>query len=282
MYMWKYWRETRLVFGISLFIIALLFGQFLRLNLLSDNLASYPSESIADLFTLPTLPFFQTAPIAFLSWIMGSFGVGGTLGEMGGSYLFSRPRGRGYFVWRDWGFGMAQLLLVIILLNLVIGFQIHDWIVSAGDRFHGSLVLLGRPVTLSTLFCLNTVAESLFAGLVFGLTYFSMIIVKSMRGIILGAGVLLGYVVLNIIIGSFWPSIHLPSLLLAVHQQFMNSLPPATGHADLFFCRFGGNALCCRSPLSSRRTDIASKTRHRMTCQSGLPQLLSLQNIWAA
>jgi hypothetical protein len=82
---------------------------------------------------------------------------------------------------------------------------------------------------------LNTVAESLFAGLVFGLTYFSMIIVKSMRGIILGAGVLLGYVVLNIIIGSFWPSIHLPSIFLDVHQQFINSLPPSTSHANVSF-----------------------------------------------
>ena len=93
---------------------------------------------------------------------------------------------------------MVQLLLLIILLNLVFGLQIHHWIVSAGDRFHGSLVLLGRPVTLSTLICLNTVAESLFAGLVFGLTYFSTIVVKSTRGIILGAGVLLGYVALNL------------------------------------------------------------------------------------
>jgi hypothetical protein len=235
MYMWKYWRETRLVFGISLFVVSLLFGQFLKSNLLGDNLASHPRESIAHLFDLPTLPFFQAAPIAFLSWIMGSFGVGCTLGEMGGSYLFSRPRGRGYFVWRDWGFGMAQLLLVIILLNLVFGFQIHHWIVSAGDRFHGSLVLLGRPVTLSTLVCMNTVAESLFAGLVFGLTYFSTIVVKSVRGIILGAGVPLGYVALNMAVGSFWPSIHLPSLLLAVHQQFISSLPPATGHADISF-----------------------------------------------
>ena len=235
MYMWKYWRETRLVLGISLFMIALLFGHFLKSNLLSDKLASYPQESIAHLFDVPTLPFFQTTSIAFLSWIMGSFGVGGTLGEMGGSYLFSRPRGRGYFVWRDWGFGMAQLLLVILLLNLVFGFQIHHWIVSAEDRFHGSLVLLGRPVPLSTFVCLNTVAESLFAGLVFGLTYFSIIIMKSTKGIILSAGVLLGYVVLNIIIGSFWPSIHLPSLVLDVHPQFINSLPPATGHANVSF-----------------------------------------------
>jgi hypothetical protein len=235
MYMWKYWRETRLAFGISLFIIALLFGQFLRLNLLGENLASYPRESIANLFELPTLPFFQAAPIAFLSWIMGSFGVGSTLGEMGGSFLFSRPRGRGYFVWRDWGFGMAQLLLLIILLNLVFGFQIHHWIVSAGDRFHGSLVLLGRPVTLLTFVCLNTVAESLFAGLVFGLTYFSTLVVKSARGIILGAGVPLGYVALNIAVGSFWSSINLPSLLLAIHPQFVSSLPPVTGHADISF-----------------------------------------------
>jgi hypothetical protein len=82
---------------------------------------------------------------------------------------------------------------------------------------------------------MNTVAESLFAGLVFGLTYFSTIVVKSVRGIILGAGVPLGYVALNMAVGSFWPSIHLPSLLLAVHQQFISSLPPATGHADISF-----------------------------------------------
>jgi hypothetical protein len=235
MYMWKYWRDTRLVFGISLFIIGLLFGEFVKSNLLDHDLASYPRAAIAQLFNLPAIPFFQAAPIAFVSWIMGSFGVGCTLGERGGSYLFSRPRGRGYFVWRDWGFGVAQLLLVVIMLNLVVGYQIDDWIVSAGDHYRGSLVLLGRPVSLSIFVCVNIVAEFLFAGLVFGLTYLSTVVVKSTKGIILGACVLLGYVALNIAVESFWPSIHLPSLLFAINPQFVSSLPPATGHADIFF-----------------------------------------------
>jgi hypothetical protein len=233
MYMWKYWRDTRLVFGISLFVIALVFVQFLRLNHVGGSLASYPRAAIAQLVDLPSLPFFEAAPIAILGWIMGSFGVGCTLGERGGSYLFSRPRGRGYFVWRDWGFGMAQLLLLILMLNLVFGFQIHHWIVSAGDRFHGSLMLLGRPVTLSTFVCVNIVAEFLFAGFVFGLTYLSTIVVKSTRGIILGACILLGHVALDMAVGSWWPSIHLPSLLFAVDLQFTNHLPPEAGLSNI-------------------------------------------------
>jgi hypothetical protein len=163
---------------------------------------------------------------------MGSFGAGRNLGEMGGSYLFSRPRGRGYFVWRDWGLGMAQLLLVITVLNLALGFQINHWMVSAGERFHGSLVLSGRPATVATVVCLNSVAGFLFAGLVFSLTYFSTIVLKSTRGIILGAGALLGYVALNIAIGTFWPSMHLPNLLIAIRPQYIGSLPPETGPAD--------------------------------------------------
>ena len=45
-----------------------------------------------------------TLPFAFLALKFGSFGVGRDLGEGSGSFLFSRPRSRAFFVWSDWGY----------------------------------------------------------------------------------------------------------------------------------------------------------------------------------
>jgi hypothetical protein len=210
MYLWKCWRDTRNVLGVSLLLIGILLVFVLRQNIVLNQHA--PFEKIPLIF-----PFFltiQAFPVGFVAWLLGTFGVGRDLGDRGGSYLFTRPRSRAYFVWCDWGIGMAQLVPIVVLLNVVLGVLLHKLFVAVGDPLHGSVVIGGRQVTLAFIVWLNFGAAFLLAGLVYSLTYFSTVLLKHAKGIIYGAGVLVGYLFLEQVVPHYWPGIHLPGLML--------------------------------------------------------------------
>jgi hypothetical protein len=216
MYLWKCWRDTRIVLAASLVCIGVLFVSIVSKDIVIDHHA--PFEKLSNI--LPFALTIQAFPISFVAWLLGSFGVGRDLGERSGSYVFTRPKSRAYFVWCDWGVGMAQLLPIAALLNLVLGVLLHRIIVSVGDPLHGSVIIVGRPVTLAFIVWLNFGAAYLLAGLVFSLTYFSTVIAKHAKGLIYGAGVLVGYLFLEQIVPHYWPGIHLPNLVL---QEFIQS-----------------------------------------------------------
>jgi hypothetical protein len=212
-YLWKYWRETRLIFIVSLMAIALLFV------LVASEVAFQggpPPNLLASVFAI-LLPI-QIFPIGFVAWLLGSYGVGRDLGEKSGSYLFTRPASRGSFVWRDWGYGAAQLLVIVAFLNIVIGYQVYRVMVSSGDALHGSLLLANGPIKLAFLVALEFVSAFLVAALVFSITYFSTVIVKHSRGVMLAAGGLLGYVILQAIVKHYLPNVELPHLIPDVFQ----------------------------------------------------------------
>jgi hypothetical protein len=222
MYLWKCWRDTRGVLAVSLLLTGILFVFVLRQKIVLDHPVSF--EKIPLIF-----PFFltlQAFPVGFVAWLLGTFGVGRDLGDRGGSYVFTRPRSRAYFVWCDWGVGMAQLMPIVALLNMVLGVLLHKIFVAAGDPFHGSVVIAGSMVTLAFIVWLNFGAAFLLAGLVFSLTYFSTVLLKHAKGIIYGAGVLAGYLFLEQVIPHYWPGIHLPKLVL---QAFVQSNHDVTG-----------------------------------------------------
>jgi hypothetical protein len=216
MYLWKCWRDTRIVLVASLVCIGVLFVSIVSKDIAIDQHA--PFERLSNI--LPFALTIQAFPISFVAWLLGSFGVGRDLGERSGSYIFTRPKSRAYFVWCDWGVGMAQLLPIAALLNLMLGVLLHRIIVAVGDPLHGSVLIAGRPVTLAFIVWLNFGAAYLLAGLVFSLTYFSTVIAKHAKGLIYGAGVLVGYIFLEMIVPHYWPGIHLPHLVL---QEFVQS-----------------------------------------------------------
>jgi hypothetical protein len=115
---------------------------------------------------------------------------------------------------------------IVALLSLVPGVLFHRIIVAVGDPLHGSVVTAGRPVTLAFIVWLNFGAVFLLAGLVYSLTYFSTVLLKHAKGIIYGAGVLVGYLFLEQVVPHYWPGIHLPRLVL---QEFIQSHLEATG-----------------------------------------------------
>ena len=155
MYLWKYWRETRTAFSVGLVAIAVLFVLiFKERNLIVSG--NPPFDQFARLF--PATLFVQAVPVSFFAWLIGSAGVGRDLGDGSGSYLFSRPTSRGFYVWRDWSFGLAQLLVIVVLLNVVLGFQIYRLLLAvAADPLHGRVALAGGPVALDFLVGLDCV-----------------------------------------------------------------------------------------------------------------------------
>ncbi len=212
MYLWKYWRETRIAFCASLFVIALLLLLVLKGHGVVTTSGGGPSVSQLPQ-VLVVLLIVQSVPLGFLGWILGSFGVGRDLGEGSGSFVFTRPRSRASFVWRDWGFGMAELLIVTVLLNLVIGLELYRIFAAGGATSQGGALLTSPAVSPVLSASLTCFASFLLTGLIFSLTYFSTILIKSSKGTMLGAGALLGYVILKAVVTHYWPSVDLPGLL---------------------------------------------------------------------
>jgi hypothetical protein len=229
MYLRKCWRDTREVLAVSLLLIGVLFVFVLRHNIVLNRNAGF--ERISTI--LPVCLSLQAFPVSFVAWLLGTFGVGKDLGDGSGSYLFTRPRSRGYFVWCDWGIGMAQLVPILALLNVMIGVLLHRIFVAAGDPLHGSVMIAGSPVTLTFIIWLNFGAAFLLAGLVYSVTYFSTVLMKHAKGIIYGAGVLVGYLFLEQVVPHYWPSIHLPTLVLPEFVQTNGLVAGLSDHLGL-------------------------------------------------
>jgi hypothetical protein len=195
MYLWKYWRESRITLLSSLAVAILFFTLILN--------EIFPDPTFAD---GPAI----VLPLIFLAWRFGSFGVGHDLDDNCGSYLLTRPRSRSHFVWHDWGFGMAQLTLIVITLNVLIAIAGH--LVHAPGTIKG---VVPSSLPLTAVVMLNCVADLLLVALIFGTTYFFIVLLK-LKGLLVSAGVLLSYPLgLVPVVKHYWPTIKLPSLLLA-------------------------------------------------------------------
>ena len=209
MYLWKYWRETRITFGIGILVLAVLTAFSFKGRTVG------PSDPHA-YSTLASVLFFVTAALSGLfAWAIGSFGAGRSLGEGAGSYLLTRPKPRSWFTWRDWGFGLALIAAIVLLSNLLTSSIMYRVMKHNGIPLNGVLFRNNpEPVSLIHLLSLNSVSIFLCCGLIFGIVYLMTILTKNALGIVVGAGVVAGYVILSAVIQHYWPGIELPNLLL--------------------------------------------------------------------
>jgi len=232
MYLWKYWRESRIAFVVSMLCVALFaWLVFKGVWHIGHDPGSSEGPGPAGIAKMLMVSLYLQVPVfAFLAWVMGSFGVGRDLGEGSGSYLLTRPRQRWWFLWHDWGFGFVQLVWAIVLINLLIGYLVHRLLGAGGNPFGGSVMLrdMASPVLLAEIMGLNCLIIMLFAGLIFGITYFSTIAVKHARGVMLGAGIILGYLILGALIHHYWPAIELPNLIMRAFQTSPVSNEPVS------------------------------------------------------
>jgi hypothetical protein len=216
MYLWKYWRESRIVFGAGLVLIAGLFAAVLHGHqfVFTGNSNSDAARQVTGLVVV--FFYLQILPLGFFAWLLGSFGIGRDMGEGAGSFIFSRPRRRAYFLWADWIFGFMQVAVFVILGNVAIGLLIHRLLLAMGAPEGGSVLLLGASGRLPLLpaMLLSATGGMLIAGLIFSVTYSSTVVVRHARGVILSLGLFVGYLVLGAIVHHYWEAIRFPSLVL--------------------------------------------------------------------
>jgi hypothetical protein len=224
MYLWKYWRDTRIIFSAAVLVIAALFIEILRERV--GRVADAHQFANA----LPVFLLLHSLPLGFLGWFLGSFGIGRDLGEGSGSFLCSRPKNRSYFMWCSWACGLMQLLTIVALANMVLWFQIHRLLLSTGDASHGQISFPdGTSLSLISILCLTCAIVFLLVALVFTLTFSLTVVMKNVRGIIYGAGILVGYMILAARVTHYWHTVRLPNLAI---QQFAYSKGQVAGIAD--------------------------------------------------
>ncbi len=210
MYLWKYWRESRIALVIAtLSLLALTVLTFKGREGAIDNPHAYAG-------VVYVLLFVTAAPLALFAWGMGSFGVGRSLGEGAGAYLLTRPRRRSWFLWRDWSAGLTLVAIFLALVSVLEGAGIYRGLGAADAPvkqiiFHGGADYSSLIESLG----LNAIAAFLFCGLVFGIVYLMTIVLKNALGIVAGGGVLAGYVILSALLDHY-TGYKLPELLLRV------------------------------------------------------------------
>jgi hypothetical protein len=213
MYLSKQWRESRIISGIAVLGLILLLYLVVKgsLKIEPGNFKGNGGD-----YTVIFVPIFyvETALLGFWGWLIASIGAGKNLGEDGGSFLFTRPRPRAWFLWNDWGFAVAQIASIILLTNLMVGLLIARILKVVFRQAHFDQ---GNALQLSVSMLLIGVGVLLFSGLVYSVTYFSTIVLKRAVGIMLGAGILAGYVILDGLLHHYY-SIHLPSLIPNLFQ----------------------------------------------------------------
>ena len=218
MYLWKYWRESRTALIFAAVLLSLLtvlvvqaeikMNHATGLHFKVEDFPQFGGFFVAALYT-------QAGVLAFIAWLMGGVGVGRNLGEDCGSYLLTRPRRRSWFLWHDWAYGMAELAVIVAATNLVIWQLAHYLMMRFHDPLHGRIAFHGGggEYLLSALMGLIFLCVLLFCGLVFSVTYFSTIVLKHARGVVLGAGLLAGYLALGMVVKHYWPWVEWPHMV---------------------------------------------------------------------
>ena len=213
MYLWKQWRESRILSALGLI------GLLLLAALVAKGVVEMHVSVGFNGFSAFVIGIFylQAVLIGCWAWLLGSMGVGKNLGEESGSFLFTRPRTRSWFLWHDWAFGMGLLAVVITVSGILFSILLHSssaytHMPASDMRFSQT----GQSIHLIPLMLLIGFGVLLCTGLVYSLTYFSTIVVKRISGVILGAGIFTAYMVLRAMLHHYYPSVLLPSPVPAI------------------------------------------------------------------
>lgn len=134
-----------------------------------------------------------------MGFVTGASNVGGDFARGSAEFLLTRPRSRRHFVWAGWSAGIAEVLALMLATGLVVWgatFFILGAVwrqVTSPIRFQVEQSTIDIPMMVAAAF--------LTAALVFGLTYFMGVLLKSsQRGLIASLGILAGYQGLNAIL----------------------------------------------------------------------------------
>ncbi|HUY80438.1 MAG TPA: hypothetical protein VMU92_01800 [Acidobacteriaceae bacterium] len=233
MYLSKLWREGRLLTIIAAVALLLMSAGILRFNYFLTSVKMHhpdPHQFYGGVAAfLIGLLYSESILVSFWGWLSASIGVGKNLGEDSGSYLLTRPRTRAWFLWSDWGYTMAQIAIIIAVTNLIFLLSIDH--VFALMHAPAVIPIDAGSATISIAFpmFLISIAVLLAAGLIYGLSYCSTILIQRTSGVMLGAGILLGYFILRGILHHYSPVIHLPNLVMNIFAFGQHTGPHLAG-----------------------------------------------------
>jgi hypothetical protein len=232
MYLSKQWRESRIISGIAILALVLLLYGVIKANLAIGSADSSHFNGNGD-YTMALVPIFyiEAALIGFWGWLIASIGAGKNIGEDSGSFLFTRPRRRAWFLWNDWGYAMAQIAAIILLTNLMVGLLIAH-ILKVESTLNHIQLANGYAMQLSGLLLLVSVGVLLFGGLVYSVTYFSTIVLRRAMGVMLGAGILVGYEILCGVLHRYY-SVRLPNLTVGLFNFSHHSFNGLSDHLGI-------------------------------------------------
>lgn len=220
MYLWKYWRDTRrgvfVYLGVLVWVVFFLMYSFHRANRL-HYIGGDPLILWAMTVEI-TFSFVYLCAIV-MGLVLGTSNVGSDFAKGTAEFLLTRTRPRRHFIWTGWLTGMAELLGLMVFTGTVVITATSSitgpvWRnVPSPFRFHVDQDVVDIPKMV--------LAAVLMAALVFGLTYFMGVLLKSsQRGVIGSIGIVVGYLGVNAILKVLW-GYSLPVL------DFMDSSAPA-------------------------------------------------------
>jgi hypothetical protein len=231
MYLSKQWRESRIISILAALCLALLMALVIKAGFAFNGFHLRDNDFGASVLFVP-LFYIEAVLVAFWGWLIASIGAGKNLGEGSGSFLFTRPRSRAWFLWNDWGYAMGQIAVIIVLANLMIGLLCAHILHLTHRTAAASFTPEGKPLSLALDMIFISVGALLFAGLIYGLTYFCTIVLKRSIGVMLGAGILVAYLILTVVVHHYYPTILLPHLIISLFQIQSHELT-FTGHLAL-------------------------------------------------
>lgn len=217
MYLSKQWRESRIVSILAILSLALLFALVVKGATAIDTV-HFDNRNYNGDFGSAFVPLFyvEAVLVGFWGWLIAGIGIGKNLGEDSGSFLLTRPHRRAWFLWSDWGYAMAQVAAIIVLTNLMIGLLMVHILHLMHLPAVVPLTEGVQSVSLFVMMILVSLGVLLFAGLVYSVSYFCTVLIQRTSGVMLGAGIFVGYLVLGALVHHYYPGIHFPNLIMGL------------------------------------------------------------------
>jgi hypothetical protein len=229
MYYWKCWRDNRVgFFGylISFFgLIGLWMYAMHRANRVGHVIGT-PEETWVFILGVTFGLALLGACVVALGF--GSNNAGTDIGSGSGDFLFTRPRGRAYYIWAGWTAGMAQITFLTIFTAVISAMCIYHQTDTASRRVSGD-AHRGIAAFVDVFVLIASVMVT--AAIVYGLTYFMGILTRSGRkAAIFSLGLIVAYGVSQALL-SWLADISIPDL--TTRPYYLHGLSYITGPASL-------------------------------------------------
>lgn len=204
MYLWKYWRDTRR--GVFVYLGVLVWVMLFWLYGLhrADRIHKIGGDALIlwSMMVGVTFAFVYLCAIV-MGFVTAGSNVGADFAKGTAEFLLTRPRPRRSFVWAGWAAGIVELYGLMAITGLLVmgatAFAVGPvWRkLPSPFRFQVDPEVMDVPKMM--------VAVALTAALVFGLTYFMSVLLKSsQRGVIGSLGIFVGYLGVNAILKVLW------------------------------------------------------------------------------